>query len=216
MKIPVTKHRVKVHMTYYWWVYLLLAGCIFFASNLLYTTTRYLPPPEKKIDWYYQGIVAGEVETRTLALMQEINEELQLGAEETTIVSVGLDETYGVAQLTVWIAAGEGDLYQLDKETFQSYANGGAFLNLQPYIDSGVLDPRGQTLFYATDEETHERYPAGICTDGMTGLHEYGILSDKMAMGVLASSGNDLNTVKFLNALIERTQTPETAETVAP
>lgn len=204
MKIPVTKHRIQVHLHYFWWVYVLMTCLIVFATNILYNTTRYRSPAELKIEWYYQEFAPDFTLESADALMKDINEQLGLGMEELNFMMAGTDETYGDMQLTVWISAGEGDIYQLTTKTYTQYAVGGAFLNLQPYIDSGKLDVKGLRLCYTYDEDTHEKYPAGIYTSGMTGLNDLGIVSEDMVIGVMVNCGNTDNSLAMLNEIINR------------
>ena len=52
MKTPLTKERVKHHLTYHSWKYLMLVALSIMGWNLIYTTTAYRPPAEKIVDVY--------------------------------------------------------------------------------------------------------------------------------------------------------------------
>ena len=51
------------------------------------------------------------------ALMEQLRLELFPEMEEVTFTAVAYDQTYGDMQLMVWVSAGQGDLYMLERET---------------------------------------------------------------------------------------------------
>lgn len=69
MKLPITKRRVRNHLTYAWWQYVLLVCLAVFGWNLIYTTTRYRSPEHLKVEWYGEGYVATEQQEQIDALL---------------------------------------------------------------------------------------------------------------------------------------------------
>lgn len=204
-KMPITKKRIWNHFTYAWWQYVLLIAVAIFGWNLLYTTTRYRSPEHLKVEWYGEGFVASDAPKSIDALMVELQQTLFPDMEEVTFTSIGYDETYGDMQLMVWASAGQGDLYMLTLERFQNLAQGGALLDLQPYIDDGTLNVEGIDLKngYVTVNETGKKYLIGIPTDTLTGLEAYGLMPGGMTLSLLASGGNIENALKLMNWLLD-------------
>lgn len=205
MKLPITKRRVRNHLTYAWWQYVLLVCLAVFGWNLIYTTTRYRSPEHLKVEWYGEGYVAAEQQAQIDALLAGLHGELFPDMEEVTFTPVAYDDTYGNMQLIVWASAGQGDLYTLSEEAYKNLASSGAMLDLQPYIDDGTLNVEGIDLKrgYVTDAETGKRYLTGIPMDNLTGLESYGLVPQGKVMSVLASGGNTENTMKLMKWLLE-------------
>lgn len=203
MKLTIDKNRVRNHFTYNWWQYLILIVCAIFGWNLLFTTTGYRTPPELKVDWYYQGPINDSMEKSAVALIRGICDEIHPEIEEINFVQVGTDETYGPMQLTVWVAAGEGDLYLLDYNSFSQVGSG--MVDLQPYIDNGLLKVDGLKLKkgYVRDTETNEKYLCGIPAENFTGLADIGITLTDKVFGVLANCGNVDTTVEVMQKMLE-------------
>jgi hypothetical protein len=205
MKLPITKRRVRNHLTYAWWQYVLLVCLAVFGWNLIYTTTRYRSPEHLKVEWYGEGYVATEQQEQIDALLAGLHGELFPDMEEVTFTPVAYDDTYGNMQLIVWASAGQGDLYTLSEEAYKNLASSGAMLDLQPYIDDGTLNVEGIDLKkgYVTDSETGKRYLTGIPMDSLTGLESYGLAPQGKVMSILASGGNTENTMKLMKWLLE-------------
>ena len=138
-QMPITKRRITHHFQYAVWMYLLLIALALFGWNLIYTTTRYRPPENMQVEFYVQSNTADE--DALTALADRIHEEVMPEMELVTASIVTItDDYYGDMQLTVWISAAQGDVYLLTKDYFESFAASGAFMNLQPLVDSGELD----------------------------------------------------------------------------
>lgn len=205
MKPEVTKESIRTHLIYSSWKYLLVIVGVIVFWNLIYTTTRYQPPDEKKIEWYYQDVLANEEQINQW--LEGIRQESFPDMELFEITSVGTDETYGDMQIMVWMAAAQGDLYQLNTTKFKELAESEAFINLQPYIDDQTLPVEGFKLYY-TKDENGVRYPAGIYTDPLKGLEKIGLNGEGKVMGILCTGGNTENTLRFMKLLME-TMIPE-------
>ena len=204
-KFPITKDRIRNHFHYFWWQYALLAVFAIFGWNLLFTTTHYRSPEHLKMEWYYQGGLSDQTQSKVMALMEKVKPDLFPEVEEMDFQSVGMDETYGEMQMMVWMAAGQGDLYLLEKDSFTSYASEGSMVNLQPYIDSGALNVEGLDLRkgLVTDIDTKEKVQCGIPADALTGLWDLDINPEGRVFCVLVTSGNTDSAVGLLQYLID-------------
>ena len=128
MKTPINAQTLRQHLTYNWWKYALVIVLGALAVNLYYTTSTYRPPEEKKVDLYIYGL-ADDAGLRQY--MAGVNEEQMPDMEEMDVIVMVQDESYGAAVLSTYMAAGEGDLYILPRDSFVSYASSGAFLPLE-------------------------------------------------------------------------------------
>ena len=208
MRLRITRERIRNHFHYAWWQYVLLVCLAVFGWNLLYTTTRYRSPESLKVEWYCQGLVDTQAQEELDALMEQLRLELFPEMEEVTFTAVAYDQTYGDMQLMVWVSAGQGDLYMLEREQFENLASAGAMAPLTPYIESGALQT-GEidlTAGYVTDPETGEKYLMGVPTDSLTGLQAYGIDPEGHVLSLLSNGGNLDNTVKLMQWLIDNMQ----------
>lgn len=203
VKMPITKARVKNHFHYGLWMYLLLIVASGFLWNLIYTTTAYRTPPELRVELYMDDY-GSTTEAQMTELMDLIHRDALPGMELVSYTPMTLDQTYGSMQLSVWMAAGEGDVYLMGKDRFQTTAQGGAMIDLQPYIDEGRLHVEGLDLKrgYATDSETGERMLRGIPADMLKGLEAYGIHTEGTVFSVLAAGKNVDNAIVFLDYIL--------------
>ena len=207
---PVTKARIKNHFHYDWWRYLALVAGAILLWNLLYNMTHYRSPENLKVELVYETANMQSTD----ALMNMAHEEALSDMEEVTFIAGGYDETYGQMQLTVWAAAGTGDLYALPKERFKNFAESETFVDLQPYVDSGELQlgDLDRSSGYVRLSETGERILAGIPMDGLTWLNAYELPVEGYYMSVLAKSGNEENTVRLMNWLLQKQAKIDQAE----
>ena len=202
ISMPITSRKIRNHLHYSLWKYLLLIVIAMFGWNLIYTTTRYRSPENLKVEFYAEGnMMASE---RLQPLADIIHRDVMPSMEEVTATIVSFDDTYGDMQLTVWVSAGQGDVYMLSAKRFASMAGNDATLDLQPFIDNGSLHPDGIDLAngFVTNSETGKRTLMGIPADSLTGLEQYGLTPKGMVLCVLANNGNDEYTVKFLDYLL--------------
>ena len=202
MKTPLNRNTFKQHITYNWWKYLLAAVVIFFAVDLLYTVTAYRVPADKKVEFYVYGYLN---EDKMSAYMEKVRSEQMSDMEEMSSLMMIADETYGVMQLTTYVAAGEGDLYLLPKDQFISLSSGGALVPLEDdealislFGDAGVSLQSG----WRRESETGESHLFGIPQNKLPSLSEYCQAEDGY-LCVLAMNGNTENTLKFLRILCE-------------
>ena len=198
--LPITKHRIRNHFHYSFWKYLLLAVIALFGWNLIYTTTRYRPPENAKIELFAEGTMTDNPALDTL--VARIYGEVMPEMEEVTATTVTFDDTYGEMQLTVWVSAGQGDVYLISKKHFLNIAQNEGTLDLAPYLASGALDARGIDTASAALQVDGGLKQMGIPADSLTKLAEYNLPYEGMVLCVLANGGNDEYAIKFLNALV--------------
>jgi len=201
--MPITKRKIRNHFQYSFWKYLLLAVIAIFGWNLIYTTTRYQSPENLKVEFYAEVGALGGLDVQTLA--DTIHQEVMPEMEEVTATSITYDETYGDMQLYVWVSAAQGDVYLISNDRFTSLAQNQALMDLAPYIESGELDTAGLDLTagYVNDSETGKTTLYGIPADTLTGLSDYGLVTEDSALCLLVNGGNEEYALKFLNYLLE-------------
>ena len=225
-----TKERVRNHLTYDLWKYLLLGvGTIFFWS-LIYDQTAYRSPQEKRIDVM---IVSNTVTDELMQaffepIWKETVPDMEL-VEGVTLLSGSSggnmeQDYYSAINLSVKIAAAEGDIYLLPKAEFKSYASGGAFVPLEELVEQGLLNIDGLDVsagwMTVMDEETGiaESHLYGIPTDQLYGLMD-GLQYDNRGavMTIAVNNQNEDNVALFFNALVQagRGDPPEWLENTA-
>lgn len=206
--MPITRRRIQSHFQYGFWKYLVLAALAIFGWNLLYTTTRYRPPESAKVEFYAEGSSASD--TAVQALADRIHAEVMPQMEEVSSTVVTFDDMYGDMQLTVWVSAGQGDVYLLSKERFLTLASSEALLDLTPYLQSGALSIGNLDVSagYVRGESGGEPKLLGIPADSLTGFAAYGLSGEGRVLCLLVNGGNDEYAVKFLNALLNDVGAP--------
>lgn len=201
---PITKEKIKTHFQYSWWKYLLLVVLTLLLWNLLFTTTQYRSPEHLKVEFYVDAIETVETTANMEALLEDIHARVMPEMEEVTYTVLGLDETYGSMQLTVWVSAGQGDVYLLMKDRFLSLARNGGLVDLQPYIDNGTLPVEGFALSkgQVANEYAGAKAQYGIPTDGLTGLSACGAVTEGSFLCMLAGNGNEEYAALFMRELL--------------
>ena len=201
--IPITKARIRNHFHYQLWQYLALAVACLFVWNLLYTSTGYRVPEDKKVEFYVDGYESAETSENMQAMLERIHSQVMPEMEEVSYTMMTADETYGSMQLMVWVAAGQGDVYLLFQDRFESLASGGALLDLQPHVESGALEVEGLSLsagYVRNESGSSALY--GIPVDMLPGLGDIVGVSSDSVLCVLVNSGNEEYAVRFLNELL--------------
>lgn len=182
-----------------------------FGWDLLYTVTAYRSPEDKRIDVYIQSNTASQQAAE--AFFQPIWEKQVPDMEVVDAVMLLSNDQdyYSSMQLTVYIMAQEGDIYILNSADFKGYASQGVFIDLQPYVESGQLNVDGIDLsagYIALVDDNGlpmgERKLFGIPLGELYGYMEgFGLDNRNALLGVTVFSGNEENTIAFLNGLLE-------------
>lgn len=202
MKTPLTRQRLRNHLTYGWWKYALLIGLAIFGWNLIYTVTRYRAPEEKKVT--INLYVFGDQQALD-AYMADVNVHLMPEMEQMDTLFTTMDDTYGDMILSTHLAAAEGDIYLLDRSRFQQSAVAGAFLPLEDQAElMAMLEEAGISLSqgWRTEAETGKKHLYGIPCAELPGMAAYVYDPSDCYMSVLISNGNDENVLRFLEIFV--------------
>ena len=208
MKTPVTKQRLRNHLAYGWWKYALLLVIAIAGWNIIYTVTRYRPPEDKKVvvNLYVYG------NTQALnAYMADVNAHQMPEMEQMDCLMTTMDDMYGDMILSTHMAAGEGDLYMLDRSRFQQCAASGAFLPLEDQTELiAMLEAAGVSLSqgWRTESESGEKHLYGIPCAELPGMAAYVYNPSDCYMSVLISNQNDENVLRFLNIFVSDLLSP--------
>ena len=148
------------------------------------------------------------------ALMDELHQSLFPNVEEVTFRTLMLDDTYGSMQLTVWVSAGEGDLFMLNSEYFNSIAQSEAFVELTPYIEDGTLNVDGMDLSagYVINQDTGKKTLYGIPATELPGLKDYGLICDDFCLGIGVTGENEEEALKLLQWMLDNLRGDAAAE----
>lgn len=220
LETRLTWRDIRNHLQYQGWLYLLLIVLSFALISLVYAQTAYRPPQDKRIDLYIQGSSASSDAVN--AFLEPIWEEAVPQAELVSAVLLlsggGENDYYANMQLVTYIAAAEGDIYMLSTQDFKRFAAQGAFVPLEEAIAQGRIDVDGIILGAGrvTLVDTNER--GELISTGQSGqfgipaYNLYRFASDlmidnrDMVLSVAVNSGNEEDTITFLNALIQATR----------
>ncbi len=214
IKTPLTRKKISDHLTYHGWKYIILVVAAIMGWNLIYTQTAYRVPQEKRIDVYIKS--GTTTQTVADAFLESIWKQSvpEMELVSSTLLATSADYTSTI-QLSVWIGAGEGDIYILPASDFKNYASNGAFVDLEEYVDTGALDTHGADLsggrvaaVLDTDANGNAVYADklslyGVPLDSFYGYMEGMSLDNRgMVMCMLAANGNDDNVLTFMDALL--------------
>lgn len=207
----ITKKWLKNYWTYNWWKYLILVVCCAVGVDLLFSVTAYRVPEEKKLELY---MCSGFVDTQMLhdEIWPGFSEE-HPDQEELTVYNIDLtmDDMYAQMQFSTYIGAQQGDVCLLPESMVKSLTAEGAdysFLELTPYIDSGVIDVSGVDMTGGVfKNEAGEEGVYAIPADSLYGLMRYGTNPKDSYLCVLAYCGNDANAAALIDRMIELYQT---------
>ena len=200
MKTPINSRTLRTHITYSWWKYALIIVLGGFLVNMYCTMTAYHPPAEKKIEIYVYGY--GD-QAALDAYMENVRETRMPEMEEMHGLFLATDDTYGAMQLTTYIAAAEGDLYILPRDSFVSMASTSAWMPLEKDEElMSLFNQAGISLQsgWSRESGSGETHLYGIPVSALPGLSEY-LHVDSGFLSVLVTNGNDDNVIQFLHIL---------------
>jgi len=222
LRTRITGQDLRNHLRYFGWVYVLIVALSFGLWNMVYTQTAYRPPQDKRIDVYIQSSSADQemVNAYLLPIWQAAVPEEELVQAVLMMGSGGENDYYANIQLMTYIAAAEGDIYMLSTADFKRLAAQGAFVSLDEVIRQGKIQV--QELSLASGQvQMVESNPEGELAP-VGGVEQYGIPARElyrfatelaidnrdMVLAVAANSGNEEDTITFLNALIQHSRAP--------
>lgn len=209
------KKVISNHLTYSWWKYLILVIVCVLGVDIVFTTTAYRVPEDKKIELYMlNGYADGMAMHAELwpAFSDAYPEQEELLVQNINILS---SDMYAYMQFSTYVAAQQGDVCVMPvTEVKKLAAEGaeGAFLELTPFVESGVIDPQDIDLTegYMRSSEGIEGLYA-IPADSLYGLLRYGTDPADSMLCIMAYNGNDEHAAAMVDMLIERyrTEKPE-------
>lgn len=216
MKIstPVNADRLRTHFTYNWWKYIIMTLVMVFGWNLIYVQTAYRPPQDKRIDVYIKSAAA--TQEKADAFLSQVWQSAVPDMElvDSVIMTSPSDDYYGNMQLSVYIMAGEGDIYILPAQDFKNFAAQGAFLPLEDEVAAGAIatgdiDLTGGfvTVLDEAEPASSQMHLYGIPADSLYGFIDGMQLDNRgMVLCIMVNGGNNKNTITFMNALIQKAQ----------
>lgn len=207
----ITLDRIKNHWQYSWWKYALLAIVTVLGVDLLFSVTKYQVPEEKRVQLFlcngYADATALEEELWP-ALHEAFPEQEELTAANIDIKN---GDYYAQMQFSTYVAAQEGDVCLLPASEFRTLSSDGAnlaFLELTPYIESGVIDAEGIDLTMGTVKgENGAPGVYGIPADALLGLRAYGCDPAGGLLTVMVYGGNDEVSATLLGQIVSRFRT---------
>ncbi len=230
MKTPLNRKTIQQHFQYSWWMYVLAAVLCVFVWDMAYIMSAPRTPEELKLELYIYGY--GD-SANVDAYLDRVHAEELPDMVEVTAMYLLPDETSGLMVLATRLMAGEGDLFLLPRDSFQSYAAQGVFTALDQMEgiqelceDAGINIERG----WRKNQDTGERHLYGLPVSSMTGLstgiNTWTYATSEMYLCVRELNGNDENAEKLLRIILrdclpgeEQAQPqpePETVPTEAP
>ena len=211
----ITKKWLQNHFHYSWWKYALVVAISIMGIDMLFTSTAYRPPEEKKLELY---VCSGYMDAS--ALQDALWPQLQArypDQEELTVMNIDLsaEDMYANMQFTTYAAAQQGDVLLLPQDQVYKHAAEGAdevFLELTPYIESGVIDPQDIDLsagMLASSAGEIGLY--AIPADSLYGLSAFYGIPEGSMLCATSYGGNDEHAAGLINMLIElyKTEKPE-------
>ena len=204
----ITKKRIKDHWHYSWWKYAIFAVVAVIGIDLLFSSTAYRSPEDRRIQLY---MCNGHADAEALeADLWPALLEACPGQEELMVMNIDLtrDDYYTRMQFMTYVAAQEGDVCLLPVKEVRSLAADGAddaFLELTPYVESGVIPTEGIDLEAGMLEDANGvrglyAIPAGT----LYGLYEYGCNPAGGMLCAMVYGGNDDTAAALIGQMIER------------
>jgi len=216
MKTPITRQRIRHHLTYCGWMYILLVIAASFGWNLIYTTTEPRIPPEERLTFYVTATANSDQPLEDFMQKAWETQFPELKEVEHITVLGSSDRDYtGTVQLYTYLFSDQGDVYLLKREDFRSYAGPAVCVDLEAYVNDGTLKiPEGMSLNkgYITlgadfEEMAGERHLYGIPCAALPGFKDkLGIDPSDKYLIVTAYGGNQANALKFVQYLIDTLQ----------
>ncbi len=205
MKTPVTREKLRNHLTYSLWKYVLLAVAGILGWNLIYSATEYQPPDEKKIILCLYSYA----DPANLNLyMENVRLEQMSDMEDISVHVITPDDMYGDMVLSTRVAVRECDIYLLPRDQFQGYAAQGAFMPLEEVLPDLVadLEAAGVSLsrgYRANEQQDGEKHQYAIPCDDLPGLSAMlGLPTDDLYLAIFCSTGNDENVIEFFDIFV--------------
>ena len=213
---PLNMKTLKNHLHYSWWKYALMAVLCVLFWDLFFTMTAPRVPEDKKVEVYVYGY--GESEPFS-AYLESIRTQDMPDMEEISCVYTAPDDTNGLMVLYTHIAAGEGDLFLLPRDNFQTYAGDGLFVALDEVDgimemceEAGINLERG----WRKNRETGERHLYGIPANGFKVLPDFVYSSHNLFLSIRVMNGNEEGAETLLKLFLQSFLPDANASTDVP
>ncbi len=105
-------------------------------------------------------------------------------------------------KLMVMLAAGEGDIYVLDKKLFTNYAQNGAFYSLKSFVSKNKLNKFIDDTCYVKEKDKSAKDLYGIKADNVQILKKYGFDTKNKYIAIYVRSNKFSRAQKVLLALL--------------
>lgn len=204
----ISKKSISNYLMYNWWKHAALAVLCVLGVDLLFATTAYRVPEDRKVEVYVlNGYVNEQAMREALwpALMEAYPEQEELLVQNINISS---SDMYAYMQFSTYVAAQQGDVCLIPVSEVKKLITDGAeyaFLELTPFIESGIIDPGDIDLTkgrFRNSEGVEGLY--AIPADSLYGLLSLGNDPAGAMLCILAYNGNDEPSASVLNQIIER------------
>lgn len=211
----ITRKWLKNHLTYSWWKYLVLVVACVMGVDMLFAMTAYRVPEDKKVEVY---ILNDYIQAQALEeTLWPPFAEAYPDQEQLTVLNINLagGDIYAAMQFSAYAAAQQGDVCLMPVSEVEKLAADGAqyaFLELTPYVESGLIDTEGIDLTpgrMSTSDGTEGLY--AIPADTLYGLLAYGNDPADSMLCILDYSGNNEHAAAVLGMIIDlgRAEKPE-------
>ncbi|ADQ05174.1 hypothetical protein Calow_1628 [Caldicellulosiruptor owensensis OL] len=105
-------------------------------------------------------------------------------------------------KLMVMLAAGEGDIYILDKKLFTNYAQNGAFYSLKSFVSKNKLDKFVDDTCYVKEKDKSTKDLYGLKAEDISLLKKYGFETKNKYIAIYVRSNKFSRAQKVLLALL--------------
>ena len=162
IKDEATLRREKVSNFIYYYKWHFIIGIIVIAMLISLGKAVFGPKPDFNLAiigaYYYddQKILEEYLENN----IDDINMAAVDGV--SFAINDDLTEYESMMKASVLLAAGDIDLFILDNERFEGYAEMGSFERLDDYLDKLGIDAQSEKLYYARAEDDNKEYVYGI------------------------------------------------------
>lgn len=107
-------------------------------------------------------------------------------------------------KLMVMLAAGEGDIYVVDKKLFTNYAQNGAFYSLKSFVNKNKLNKFVDDTCYVKEKDKSSKDLYGIKADNAEIVKKYGFDTKDKYIAIYIRSNKVSRAQKVLLALISK------------
>lgn len=210
--VYLNKEAVHNHFHYEWWKYVVAIFAIFIGWELIFTVTKPSTPANLKVDAYLMGDYMDPQYTTSLSkkALKDFTNQKEINFINSHLGDSKTDPS-GWTKLSVYLNAGEGDVYIFDQEVFNAYVSKNCFLPLESYINNGTikldtknaLNSASLEKLTLSSDNLKGKHLFGLPADSLKGLDKMGFSTKNKIVVVTSYSKNTANSVKLVNWLFE-------------